>query len=157
MRSLYEYLLDELAFTEIVNEARKRKNLKDSIVGHIYQIIENWALLIYFRDTQNTNIKHWSHELMTQYYDIVKHEIKCSKEAKTKLYQQVIINDEKLNNSEKIYKNIFGKLKKENISDINSIKAISEYIADNIDVLINVLSNENIDEWIENLINKEND
>lgn len=148
MRSLKEYLLDELSYTQIFEQALQRKKLREKIFNHMTQILQNWGLVLYgkLNNIQTTN--HWKTELLTQCDSIIDSELKGGN--KRGLIKDLVIDGDEFNNPDKVYRKLRRKFENdENISQ-KETKGIANYIADHIDELVDVLSSDSADEWVEN-------
>ena len=108
-------------------------NLKD-------QLVENWCLCAYcsLYDTTNPNYEHWCGEFSAYANKIKRCNIKSGNKQKIILVTYVDKYD--LNDSDMIYRIIHEKFVKEQI-DEDKIMNLCEYFAQNINLLINYLSN----------------
>ena len=158
MTTIKEYILEKLQNTLIFDMAYSRKELKNSFDCILDQIIENWCLVKYcsLYDSSNINRNHWTNELTTHMYNILKRQLKNGGEdAKLQLLKSVAYDQKEYTTAIAIKKCIRLKFKKENIQI--PIKVCSACIED-LETILNLISKrdteenyENIDTYIENL------
>ena len=158
MTTIKEYILEKLQNTLIFEMAYSRKELKNSFDSILDQIIENWCLVKYcsLYDTSNINRNHWTNELTTHMYNILKRQLKNGGEdAKLQLLKSVAYDQKEYTTAIAIKKCIRLKFKKENIQITDEL--CSACIED-LETILELISKrdteenyENIDTYIENL------
>ena len=147
MRTLYEYILDELAYSNIFEQAFQRKQLANKIFDRIPQILQNWGLVIYGSQNDLETTNHWKSELIAQCDYIIDAELKGS--DKKRLIKQEIIDHGEFDSPNKVLRKIKRKFEEENI-DGETIASLANYMSTNIDKLIDILASDSCDEWVEN-------
>ena len=158
MTTIKEYILEKLQNTLVFEMAYSRKELKNSFDSILDQIIENWCLVKYcsLYDTSNINRNHWTNELTTHMYNILKRQLKNGGEdAKLQLLKSVAYDQKEYTTAAAIKKCIRLKFKKENIQITDEL--CSACIED-LETILELISKrdteenyENIDTYIENL------
>lgn len=125
-------------------------NLKD-------QLVENWCLLAYcsLYDNTNPNYEHWCGEFSAYANRIKRCNIKSGN--KQKIIFAIYVDKYDLNVPNMIYRIIRGKFIKEQIDEEKAI-SLSEYFAQNVNPLVNFLSNDGYetDEYIMRTFNVTN-
>ncbi|MCH5167831.1 MAG: hypothetical protein J1F35_08130 [Erysipelotrichales bacterium] len=152
MKTLKEFILDSLISTKLFEQAYNREQIIRTVINLANQIVENWALILYVRqyDKENLNLNHWKSELEAHCEKIDNMNIKGNSDKK-KAFKQALIRNHELNDSSQVFKILKRKFKKENI-DEDICKDISFQISQNIEDLVNALSDKNGPyDWIENL------
>ena len=152
---LNEYILQEL-FPNIplYEQAVPRSEFILKLMSLATPILSHWGLIEYAHgdfegtDSYEQYVEHWKDELSTFCDDLCQNKIKRG--DRKKAIQHAIINKAELNDQSEIYNRIKKKFNKENIS-LEDTKKIAKYLSDNIDDLIEALSNVSYDEWIETL------
>lgn len=150
MTTLKDWLIEKLSYTDIFEQAMKLKTFRESIYGHLTQILQNWAL-IYVARTYDINkdlVQHWKTELLTQCDEIIDSTLKSGNKRKT--LHKLIVNEYEYDNPTVVYKKLRRKFNTENLLDKHT-KSAAHYISTNIEELIDILSLESCDEWVENL------
>ena len=158
MTTIKEYILEKLQNTLVFEMTYSRKELKNSFDSILDQIIENWCLVKYcsLYDTSNINRNHWTNELTTHMYNILKRQLKNGGEdAKLQLLKSVAYDQKEYTTAIAIKKCIRLKFKKENIQITDEL--CSACIED-LETILELISKrdteenyENIDTYIENL------
>ena len=151
MTTIKEYILEKLQNTLVFEMAYSRKELKNSFDGILDQIIENWCLVKYcsLYDSNNINKSHWTNELTTHMYNILKRQLKNGGEdAKLQLLKLVTYEQKEYTTSIAIKRCIRLKFKKENIQIHDDV--CSACIED-LETILNLISKKDTDENYQNI------
>lgn len=152
MKSLTYFIAEQLSYTRIFEQAKRLKDFRDDFNGHFTQILQNWALIKAYRVFEIDNeglVNHWKDELLAKCDEFIDSELKSGN--KKKALRKLIFDVYEYNNTNNIYKKIFKKFEKED--RLNKIKAkeISNILSSNLDEIVDVLSSDFADNWVENL------
>jgi hypothetical protein len=151
MKSLTEYI-----YKSSINEmAIKRGDFELRVWNAESQIIQNWCL-VYWCDRYSENSKainrnHWANELKAHMKNIVNDKIKGGK--KNKVIEKVIIDDDELNDSNRIANIIRDKFAEEGLGKYVNI--ISRDCANHIKEICGILASNNnyaVDEYVNGMI-----
>lgn len=147
-------VLTEEELTEVVRTATQQvmtemaeplKKYIKRIENIRFKLAENWCLCKYCQlfSQNNKNFSHWITELRPciQYLKFVDINNGINKK---KTLQRVLVNQYDFNSADMIRRIIEDKFSNENIDDTTIIATVSNELADNIDNLIEVISNNDI-------------
>lgn len=155
MKSLTEYIHNYIYNSSINEMAIKRGEFELRIWNVESQIIQNWCLVYwcdrYPKDSKAINRNHWAKELKAHMKNIVKDKLKGGK--KNKVVKKVIIDDDELNDSNRIADIIRDKFAEEGLGKYVNI--ISRDCADRIKEICDVLASKNnydVDEYVNGMI-----
>lgn len=129
------------------------KKYRERVDGFRFQLVENWCLSKYCQlfDDTNLNYKHWITELKSCIDNLkflyIKDDI-----SKKKVLKKMLILDYDYKKSSMIKLITAGKFKKENILDSEKIETVCLAFTNDIDNIINTISDNNIiiDDYIQN-------
>ena len=143
----------------LINEmAVPLKIYKERVDGLRFQLVENWCLCKWCQlfNPKCENFVHWINELKACINNLKFLDIKNGIDKKKTLIR-MLINDYDYNNSNMIERIVRGKFVRENINDINQKKSVCDEFANNINSLIDVISNDvfDFDEYIQKTFNIE--
>lgn len=150
MMSLRDYIIEQLSYSKVLEQAQRLKDFREKIHGHFTQILQNWALIeasrLFGKNEQTVN--HWKEELLTQCDEFIDTELKSGNKKKT--LEKLLIDGLEYDNPDNVYKKIFKKFEKENLTK-QQAKEIANILAERIEEVINVISSDYADEWVEKL------
>lgn len=151
MKSLTEYI-----YKSSINEmAIKRGDFELRVWNAESQIIQNWCLVYwcdrYPENSKAINRNHWANELKAHMNNIVNDKIKGGK--KNKVIEKVIIDDDELNDSNRIANIIRDKFAEEGLGKY--VNTISRDCANHIKEICGILASKNnyaVDEYVNGMI-----
>lgn len=151
---LNETVEDTIIRLGLINEmVVPLKSYKARVDGLRFQLVENWCLCKWCQlfNTESENFSHWIAELKACINNLKFLDIKNGIN-KRRILIRMLIKDYDYDNSNMIERIIRSKFIKENIHDNNQKNCICSEFADNINELINVISDDTIDtdEYIQN-------
>lgn len=128
-------LIDEMACD--------RKTYRQNAIHLAWQIIENWCLCYYcvMMDTQNPNFSHWKVELASHLGEIKRTGLKKGSGDKKTVLTDLYINMYDFNDPKNIESIIKGKFYTEQLKDPSIISFVANAFADNINDIIDLLTN----------------
>ena len=148
-----ESVADTLNRIGLINEmAVPLKTYKAMVDGLRFQMVENWCLCKWCQifNPKHESYIHWVRELKTCINNLKFLDIKNGID-KRKTLLKMLINDYDYNNANMIERIVRDKFVTENIHDRNQKACVCSEFADNINGLIDVISNDEIgtDEYIQ--------
>ena len=166
MKSLVEWLGDALLESRVMEQAVTRSNFKNNARGQIDNLIENWCIIKWARQTGDEKyvgcINHWKRELRASMNNVSKYELKSGN------IRSVMndVFDEKMGDWHKnrreamryVTRVMTKKLDDEGYYLVSKERGIIDDIAsefiDNIDTIVNIICSddyEDMREYIHNL------
>lgn len=128
------------------------KKYKERVDGLRFQLVENWCLCKYCQlfDVTNLNFKHWLNELKASIDNLKFLNIKDGIN-KEKTLKNMFISDYDYKDCNMIRRIMAGKFKKENILDTEKKEEVCLAFTNDVDNIINTISNDDIivDEYLQ--------
>ena len=165
MKSLVEWLGDALLESRVMEQAVTRSNFKNNARGQIDNLIENWCIIKWARQTGDEKyvrcINHWKQELRASMNNVSKYELKSGN------IRSVIndVFDEKMGDWHKnrreamryVTRVMTKKLDDEGYYLVSKERGIIDDIAsefiDNIDTIVNIICSDDYEDMREYIYN----